>query len=152
MEYYINTDGSCKASINKCGSAFIILTKKSYIASSCEAITSCYAFEAELYAVIVALRELDSTVELLPGDKVFIYVDSVKTLRMCIDIIEDNPNEDFKVPMYGAVKELLHYFSRIGVEFEFMKVKAHKDGFNTNKVVDRLSKVAITHFPTKAWV
>ena len=26
-----------------------------------------------------------------------------------------------------------------------------KDGFNTNKVADRLSKVAITHFPARAW-
>lgn len=152
MEYYINTDGSCRVDLNKCGSAYMILTKKAYIASNCAAITSCYAFEAELYAVIVALRDLDANVKLEPGDSVVIYVDSIKTLRLCVDILEDNTNDDFKVPMYATIKELLYYLTKIGVEVKFIKVKAHKDGFNTNKVVDRLSKVAITHFPTKAWV
>lgn len=152
MEYYISTDGSCRADLNKCGSAYIVLTKKTYVSAGCETILSSYAFEAELYAVIMSLRALKDNVTLNRDDTVLIYVDSVKTLRLCNDIIAEEENEDAKVPMYSTIKRLLLEYNSYGVNVEFIKVKAHRDTFNTNKVVDRLSKVAITHFQAKAWV
>lgn len=151
MEYYVNTDGSCRVDLNKAGASCIILTKKKYIHAECAAITSTYALEAELYGIIMCMKYMKDNVELSSEDSITLSVDSVKALRMCNAIIDGEDNEDFKTPFYQPTREAIENILETGVQLFFEKVKAHKDGFNTNKVADRLSKVAITHFPARAW-
>lgn len=151
MEYYVNTDGSCRVDLNKAGASCIILTKKKYIHAECAAITSTYALEAELYGIIMCMKYMKDNVELSSEDSITLSVDSVKALRMCNAIIDGEDNEDFKTPFYQPTREAIENILETGVQLLFKKVKAHKDGFNTNKVADRLSKVAITHFPARAW-
>lgn len=151
MEYYVNTDGSCRVDLNKAGASCIILTKKKYIHAECAAITSTYALEAELYGIIMCMKYMKENVELSSEDSITLSVDSVKALRMCNAIIDVEDNEDFKTPFYQPTREAIENILETGVQLFFKKVKAHKDGFNTNKVADRLSKVAITHFPARAW-
>lgn len=145
MEYYVYTDGSCRIESHVAGSAFIILTKKRYIKCECESFVSRFAFEAEINAVIMALRYANHKLNLSNNDSMIIYVDSVKTINLCNAIKNNDKSVDSHVPLYEDLKWQVEELLNACPNVVFEKVHAHQKTFNTNKVVDCLAKVAIQH-------
>lgn len=141
MEISIYTDAARNQDTGVAGVGYLIHTEDCYVDMDSVPVEAMSSLEAESTAVFQGIVNLFDRVNLVSTDKVTIYTDNMKLVRM-LKGLDKVTGKNRKV-FYRTINMYQKLCSMCIVQVSW--VRGHDKGCSQNKLVDRLAKYAIRY-------
>lgn len=142
MKYLVYTDGATDEKRGKVASSFFIRTEDTFIGMKSYVFDNKNNSHTELFAVGSAAEFLMDNVKITPEDEVVVFSDSQRAIDLIRKLMPNPYNTGYadvklRISM-NAIKTL-----DSECNLEIIKTKAHREGWNGNKVADRMAKFSL---------
>lgn len=142
MKYLVYTDGATDENRGKVASSFFIRTDDRFIGMKSYVFDNKNNSHTELFAVGSAAEFLMDNVEVTQEDEVVIFSDSQRAIDLIRKLMPNQFNTGYAdVKLRISMNAIKTLDSKCNLRI--IKTRAHREGWNGNKVADRIAKFSL---------